>query len=119
MFSFEPMKFLSPPINSLEAVFPGKGKRAKEILWMSRRELEQLPAGAARVRECYHPPSTRDLRMECLNELLETHGVEAFETEKGWCYYLNVGDPYVTTVLKFNGHYRLCCWGDIAERYAV
>ena len=34
--------------------------------------------------------------MECLNELLETHGVEAFETEKGWCYYLNVGDPYVT-----------------------
>jgi hypothetical protein len=113
------VKFLSPPINSLEAVFPGKGKRAKEILRMSRRELEELPAGAALIRECYNPPSTRDLRMECLNELLETHGVEAFETEKGWCYYLNVGDPYVTTILKFNGHYRLCCWGDIAERYAV
>ena len=108
-----------PSVRTLSEVFGENAKAARAILEMSRRELEQLPAGAARIAECYNPPATSDLRMECLNALAGTHGVEAFETRRdGWCEYLNAGDTYAATVVRFRGRYRVACWGDIAERFA-
>lgn len=107
-----------PSVRSLRAVFGDNAKRARAILEMSRAELEALPAGAARVAECYHPPATSDIRMECLDALAGTHGVEAFETRRGWCEYLNAGDTYAPTLVRYRGRYRVTCWGDIAERDA-
>ncbi len=86
---------------------------------MKRRQLIETPIGAARVAECYHEPLTQDIRMECLNALGGFHGVECFNTKKGQCMYLNAGDAYTTTLVHFNGAYRVCCWGDIAEKYVT
>lgn len=104
-------------------VFGPRADEAREILSMSRAELEALPAGAARVRECYHPPTTRDLRLTCLDAICDgTFGVEAFALTRGryrggWCEYLNTGDAYAATLIVVGGNYRIGCWGDVAERY--
>jgi hypothetical protein len=108
-----------PSIKTLTPVFGGKSSEARKILGMTRSELEALPAGAARVAECYHPPKTYDLRLTCLDALGETCGVEAFQLRDGsYCDYLNTGDTYTPTLLRFRGNYRVACWGDIAERHA-
>ena len=111
-------RFRSPSIAAIESEFPGKGKLAKAIFRMRRSELESLPAGLARIRECYHAPSTSDVRMHCLDALLETFGIEAFQTRNGtWVEYLNTGETYAPTIIRMNGHYRIASWGDIAESH--
>ena len=109
-----------PSIKTLGAVFGDKAREARAILEMSRAQLEALPAGAARVRECFHPPKTYDLRMSCLDALGGSYGVEAFHTDSGAvCHYLNMGDTYAPTLVRFNGRYRVASWGDIAERHGA
>ena len=85
---------------------------------MTRAELSELPECQKRLSECYHPPKTWDLRMTALDAICDgSYGLESFETNKGFCDYLNTGDSYSPTLLRFNGQYRVACWGDIAERY--
>lgn len=112
----------TPSVKALRAITPdlATAKRAKAILLMPRDELESLPAGAARVAECYHSPSTPDVRMHVLNDLLATHGAEVFHTDRGEpVMYLNAGDTYAPTLVRFRGNYRVACWGDIAERHGA
>jgi hypothetical protein len=113
---------ITPSIKSLRVITPdiATAKQAKAIFLMSRSQLAETPAGAARIAECYHPPGTADLRMAALDALLGTHGVEGFETTRGESVlYLNAGDTYTPTIVRFRGHYRVACWGDIAERHGA
>ena len=108
----------TPSIKTLSTI-TDKAKQAKALLIMSRTELEQTPVGAARVAECLHPPKTWDIRLTCLNALLEGHGLECFQTKNGsWVEYINMGDTYMPTIVRVNGHYRVTSWGDIAEKHA-
>jgi hypothetical protein len=112
---------ITPSIKALRTLTPcaDKAKELKRILTMRRIELEALPAGADRIHECYHTPSTADLRMTCLDAALGTYGVESFQTRKGeWVDYLNTGDPYTPTIVRWRGNYRVTDWGSIAERHA-
>lgn len=114
--------FRTPSIKTLRdklSIDIDTAKEVKRILTANRATLEAMPAGAARVAECYHPPMTSDLRLACLNACLGTYGVEGFQTRNGsWCEYLNTGDTYAPTIVRLNGHYQVACWGDIAERHA-
>jgi hypothetical protein len=110
-----------PSIKTLAEVFGDRAKEARAILEMDRAQLLDLPAGRARARECYNPPSTLDLIMTCLNALdCGTYGVEAFRTRRGrWCEYLNTGDTYAPTLMHYRNRFRVASWGDIAERYGT
>lgn len=109
-----------PSIRTLRAVFGDRARDARAVLEMTRAQLEALPAGAARVRECYFPPATSDLRLECLDALAGTHGVEGFRTRRGETVeYLNAGDTYAATLVRWRGRYRVTSWGDIAERHGA
>lgn len=59
-------------------------------------------------------------RMQLIDKLYQTHGVEyqpRGRNEKSPAfYYCNAGDSYAATVVKINGRFRICCWGDIVER---
>jgi hypothetical protein len=108
----------TPSIKTLSLI-TDKAKQAKELLLMSRAELEQTPVGFARLTECYHPPKTWDIRMTCLNSLLDGFGVDSFQLKNGsWVEYINLGDTYSPTIVRINGNYRVTSWGDIAEKYA-
>ena len=109
----------SPSINSLKTLFGENAPRAKALLRMNREQLLRTSIGAARAAECYNPPSTQDIRMECLNALGDFYGVESLDTKKSECLYLNAGDTYAATLVRFNGAYRITCWGDIAERHCA
>lgn len=105
-----------PSIKTLEQAFPDNAKAAREVLEMSRDDLENHPIGAARVRECYHAPMTYDLRLHILNSLGGFHGIEAIEGTKGeWCEYLNSGDMYAPTIIYWRGRYRVQSLGDFIE----
>ena len=113
------MIYRLPSIKTLRTVFGDKAPEARKILEMTRPQLETLPAGAARVRECFHSPKTYDLRMTCLDALGSSYGVESFRLRNGgYCDYLNTGDTYSPTLVRINGRYRVACLGDIAERHA-
>jgi hypothetical protein len=106
-----------PSIKTLSIVFGAESKRARTILEMKRAQLEELPACEARIRECYHAPDTYDLRMTALDELAGTHGVEWIRTRAGYCVYLNSGDTYTKTLMKFRGRYIVSDCGTILERH--
>jgi len=112
-------KYRSSSVKSLEAAFPGQGERLKQILTMSRADLDALPAGAARNLECYHRPKTSDVRLHCLDaEMDGTFGLESFQTKKGErVEYLNTGDTYSPTICRFRGNYLISSWGDLAENH--
>lgn len=105
-----------PSVKTLREVFGDKAPEARRILQMSRAQLAQLPAGAARIADCYNPPATYDVRMTCLNAIAETHGVEAAENRDGeWLEYLNTGETYAATLCHWRGRYIVSSVGDIAE----
>jgi hypothetical protein len=105
-----------PSVKTLRSVFGERARDARRILEMTRSELEQHPVGAERVRECYHAPTTLDIRMTVLNSIAETHGVEGFQLRGEWLSYLNAGDTYTATLLYWRGSYRVGDWGSIVER---
>jgi hypothetical protein len=109
----------TPSVKTLQTIFGDNAKQAKALLLMNRYQLIATPGGMRRFNECYHSPSTPDIRMECLNDLGGFHGVECFDTKQGPCMYLNAGDTYTPTLVRFNGSYRVMCWGDIAERHCT
>jgi len=116
---YSPNRVPSPSIKALRAIFGDNAAQAKALLTMARAQLLDTPVGAARLAECFNPPSTQDIRMECLNALGGFHGVESFQTNKGECLYLNAGDTYTPTLVRWNCRYRIACWGDIAERHVT
>jgi len=106
----------TPGVKTPSAVFDDP-KQAKKILRMTREELEVLPAAIQWLRVCYHPPSTHELRLHCLDALAGTYGVEGAETPEGWLSYLNAGDTYAVTLVCFRGRYRVCTVGDMLQGY--
>lgn len=106
-----------PSIKTLSAVF-NDPKQARAILEMTRAQLIETEAGAARVRDCLNPPSTPDIRMHVLNACdAGLHGVEAIRLRDGcdFAEYLNTGETYAPTLIRYNGRYRVQSVGDFVE----
>lgn len=109
-----------PSIKTLRAVFADRAPEARRVLEMRRAELLEHPVGAARAAQCYREPLTSDLRMTILDSIAGTHGVEGFDLGHrskgtGVVWYLNAGDTYTTTLVRWNGRYRVESWGDRLE----
>lgn len=85
----------------------------------SRSELLTLSSDAADLeRRSYGRQSMQALRFAALNQVMEGFDAEAFRTHRGeWVTYVNTGDTYNVTILKFRGTYRIGDWGSIAEKH--
>lgn len=105
-----------PSIKTLSSVFYD-AKQARSILEMSNDQLRELPAGAARIAECYHAPKWCDVRMHCLNAIDSgLHGLESVQSVNGeYAEYLNTGDTYAPTLIYWRGAYRVQSLGDFIE----
>mgnify|MGYP003340015665 CR=1 FL=1 len=109
-----------PSIKTLRTVFADRAPEARRVLEMRRAELLEHPVGARLARDCYHPPTTTDLRMTVLNSLAGTHDVECIAMDHrsngiGLVTYLNAGDTYKPTLVLWDGRYRVESWGDRLE----
>lgn len=105
-----------PSVKTLRRCFDDPAA-ARRIFEMSRAELLETTAGAARDRECYNAPETWDIRMHALNAAGGFHGVESLQTESTdeYAEYLNAGDSYAPTVIYWRGKYRIQSVGDFVE----
>lgn len=107
-------------LQTLPGVDRAKARELRAILEARREELEAMPAGEALICASWYSPTTRKLRLACLDAALGTYGAEAFWTRRGELVeYLNAGDTYTPTIVHFRGIYRVACWGDIAERHGA
>lgn len=113
-----------PSVKTLERLSPGNGRELRRCL-ESYSYCRQHPAGAARIVECYHPPSKWDVRLTVCDAIMRTHGVEYIShkddtfRESYGLSYCNTGDTYAPTLVydHSRGTYRVTSWGDIVERY--
>ena len=96
-------------------------REAKAILQSSRAQLMGRLECAEHARQCFNPPKLYELRMLALNACGNFHGVEGAETAAGgeWADYLNAGDTYAPTVIRWRGTYRVQSLGDFIERSRV
>lgn len=80
--------------------------------------------------KCYTSPRTSEIKLEALNELLETCGVESIECEHLYinkyyghnvASYLNVGETYTKTLMLSHLHkmWKLISCGDFVESLDV
>lgn len=83
---------------------------------------EDVPDTAQWVRDCYHRPSDDEMVMHAANTLLDGHGVEYVQPEDigdgdevSGIEYVNQGDPYVPTLVHFEGATYLAGQGDMVE----
>lgn len=116
-----------PSVRTLRTICPDRAPELRRVLEADRAALLALLAYPSRYRvtaqwvgACYHAPVTADIRLAIADEILGTHGVEYIPAGRGRrspaIAYCNAGDPYIPTLLRLNGVYRVGDWGSITER---
>lgn len=87
---------------------------------------KRFPQTNAWADSCLHYPNRREIKLEALDELLRTCGVEAISDERIYidkyhgnivASYLNTGDSYAETLLfdNYENKWKLTSWDDFAE----
>ena len=121
------MKRRLPSVRTLRTICPDRAPELRRVLEADRAALLAMLAyptsyrvTAQWVGACYHAPATADIRLAIADEILGTHGVESIPAGRNRrspaIEYCNAGDPYIPTLLRVNGSYRVGDWGSITER---
>lgn len=122
-----------PSIKTLSAAFPELSREHVAALRAIMRGTapkickgcgKDLPSDDAertdQICSYFHDGNCRYSRMAQLDKVLGGFGVEYIargtNAKSPAICYVNMGDPYLTTILKINGRFRVGCWGDIVER---
>lgn len=100
-----------------------------QTAWLDEFGPSIFPITHAWIKRCRHAPTTLEVRMELLNELLGYSGVETIYKERrdswdssGWAstdtpmfYALNAGDPYTPTLYHRIGSplLQIGCYADL------
>lgn len=106
-----------PSVKTLALAFGDNAKEARRLFEANRKTLLQNEAARRLEDQTFRPLPSYRLRLEALNKLGEFHGVEACETERGeFAEYLNAGEMYVPTVIRWRGVYRVQSLGDFLEK---
>lgn len=83
-------------------------------------DAESFPGVANWVRQCYNRPWKSELKMAAIDEIMETHGVEALGKINEYTplyVYCNTGDSYKATVVYDyeKEQFFISSWGDLVE----
>jgi len=111
--------YFAPALERLEEVWPGKGEAIRDILH-GKVKLKQTYKSVRELCDAsYNVPSYEHKVFTALNEVIEGYGVEYIEkNEVLKATYVNMGDPYTTTLLLRDGSrlMQLTTYGDFVER---
>lgn len=109
----------TPSIKTLRAIFGDDAPAAKRLLTASRETLLENETAKALEKSCYYAPSLARLRLATLDALGNFHGVESLESQRGeFAVYLNAGDCYAATLIRWRLNYRVQSIGDFIETMA-
>lgn len=111
--------YFAPALKRLEEVWPGKGEAIRDILH-GKVKLKQTYKSVRELCDAsYNVPSYEHKVFTALNEVIEGSGIEYIEkNEVLKATYVNMGDPYTTTLLLRDGSglMQLTTYGDFVER---
>ena len=106
----------TPSSKTLRLIYGDNAKEAKALLKANRADLLKNEAADRMRRDCYSTVRNFELRLCALNALGEFHGVECVTATNGeYAEYLNAGDSYAATLIRWNGRYRVQSIGDFIE----
>jgi hypothetical protein len=122
-----PTGYRAPSKKALIEQLHSTPEQAETIRGLIRGELHtrdeaRFPRANASFDRCYSQPNRLTRIMECLNEVLDMHGVEPLgpvHYRNGPpAEYLNAGDTYTATLLFDHNTrtFKLTSWGDWLER---
>lgn len=106
----------------VQETFPESADRILAIIRVNREHALMYAGAYRRDKESYYPHDTYVLKLEALNDVLGTHGVEYIPAGRGSrspaMEYLNTGDLYNTTIVYFPERqiWLVTCVGDLIER---
>jgi len=115
---------MAPSVKTIAMYWPDKAKEIRGIIDgsidpMTYSKVDQW------VRQCYNRPSTHELQLEAINQVLEGYGTEALDENTSWFpqphySYVNMGDTYTPTVVYDHekDRFLITDWGTLAEKFA-
>ncbi|HEY5606260.1 MAG TPA: hypothetical protein VIL45_07055 [Thermoplasmata archaeon] len=122
---------MAPSIKTIREAFPsleeGKAGEIRALL-AGKRDPERYESVRKWLSQCYNRPDNDEMILEACNEILGGYGTEAIWDEDSElspvATYVNVGDPYVATILYdcYRGTWRIMGYGDwveLAERRGI
>lgn len=116
------MKHTAPSLKRLAFSLGITTEQAKIVRALIRREIRtddpRFIGTLKWIASCYSRPSFIERLMECINETIRGHGVEALgDNMQPVALYINTGDAYSPTLLYSykSSTVRLTTWGDFAE----
>ena len=111
------MKPRQPSKKTIAKNFPNCDARYVRQLLTDDTTVENDESVKQWINQCYHRPSTDELRAYALNSALEMYGIEYVPGKRPFCY-LNTGDPYGVTLIRYQDSmsWFISSWGDIVER---
>ena len=106
----------TPSSKTLRFIYGDKAKEAKALLKANRADLLKNEAADKMRRACYSTVRNFELRLCALNALGEFYGVETISAVNGErADYLNAGEMYTPTLIRWRGNYRVQSIGDFIE----
>ena len=124
--SMKPTNYKAPSAKALVDVLnitPEQAATARGLIRgeVRTKDAERFPKANAYFQSCHHEPGRLTRILECLNEVLEMHGVEILGECRTYgppAEYLNAGDTYTATLLfdHIAGNFKLTSWGDWYEK---
>ncbi len=120
-----------PSVKTLLAITESKddAKLLRKVLLCSTQDAafelmdavpERFKSSDQWLRSCFHLPMLQDIKLSMANEVMRGYGVEHVQGKGTYRTasfdYVNMGDPYVATLVYHHGRYKVCCWGDIVEK---
>ena len=95
-------------------------EKTRKILDIVRGETdpESYESVASWVRQCYNRPWDSELKMSAINEILGGFGVEGVFSDSDMepeFSYVNMGDTYDPTIVRYQGSFRVTSWGEMVE----
>lgn len=116
----------APSLKSLRTINPDlTAKVGNQIRSLLKRDItiDDLPKDAfpntrAWIKSCHNWPTNREIAMAAANEGLEGHGVEVGGWDGTWPIfeYINMGDTYTATLVKYNNAFYVESVGDRVEK---
>jgi hypothetical protein len=122
----KPTGFKAPSVKALADALRITSEQAQTVRGLIRGEIRtkdvaRFPKANAYFQKCRHEPDRLTRILECLDEVLEMHGVETLGECRAYgppAEYLNAGDTYTATLLfdRIAWNFKLTTFGDWLER---
>lgn len=109
-----------PTLSCLQDHFGDDTGRDLYAVLKGRKNPLDYPTVDRWLRACYHAPSEDALKLAACDVILNGSGVEGLELPDGRDLdYVNLGDPYVATLLYYpdTKRFSVCAWGDVVEAF--